>query len=118
MSQVQARLEQLQGELGGCNAALVVQVDDENPGQCRLLFPDSLQVQKCQCCCLAHCHVTFHNIYGSKAHHVEPGVSVGFEMSVQVDSMFKEQETSLEEETVVETDNITALIMSVGADLS
>ena len=138
---VQARIDQLQGHLGqqlqghpghqlrghlgqgdagdNDNDALVLQDGaSSKPTQPHPCYPDVLPVEKCQCCCLAHCRVTFHNIYGSKAHHQPPSVLTGFEMAAQDFKDCKEQDHSMGEDKVDEPDNITALIMSVGVDLS
>ena len=115
---VQDRIDQLQGHLdgegAGANAALFLQ-DGVTLLPC---CPDATPVKGCQCCCLAHCEVTFHNIYGSKAFHQTLNNTAGFELIVQVAKNMKEQEHIMEEDTVGEVDNITALIMSVGVDFS
>ena len=60
---VQDRIDQLQGHLdeegaGGANATLILQAGVTLLPCC----PDATPVQGCQCCCLTHCKVTFHNI--------------------------------------------------------
>ena len=119
MLKVQARIDQLQGHLdeeaaGGANAVLVLQ----DGGTLLPCCPDANPVKGCQCCCLAHCKVTFHNIYGSKPFHQTLSTTAGFELAAKVDNDVEEQEHTKEEDTEGEVDNITALIMSVGVDFS
>ena len=64
--------------------------------------PYATPVKGCQCCCLAHCEVTFHNIYGSKAFHQTLSNTAWFELIAQVAKDMKEQEHIMEEDTVGE----------------
>ena len=114
---VQERIDQLQGHIqegveGADNAGFVLQ-DGVLP-----CFPDVLSVKGCQCCCLANCRVTFHNIYGSRPYHQTLSCTAGFEMVAQVVKDSKEEEHTMEEVSVGEVDSVTALIMSVGIDFS
>ena len=71
----------------------------------------------CQCCCQAHCTVAFHNCWGTRTFQPE-----GPEMEAcKLDTMDLDQveyrEVEETESDVVDSDNLTALIMSVGLNL-
>ena len=83
-------------------------------------YPSLLRPDKCQCCCLPHCRVSFHNIYKSKSMIQTFPPNTGLQMEAQLDVEKDNEVYYMEEEEkeVDDIDNITALIMSVGVDLS
>ena len=86
---VQKRIE----ELRGYNMK-------ENEEQGTLCRPTVTKL-KCGCCCSSHCHVSFHNIYGSKYFHVEIKDTQAVQLAtVEVASQEVGIETVLEENDV------------------
>ena len=76
--------------------------------------------RRCQCCCLSHCGVNFHNIYGTKSVEQYSTIEVaGLELANEMDWDNEKEEIIMEESQLEEDDDtITALIMSVGIDLA
>ena len=73
---------------------------------------------RCQCCCLPHCRVNFHNIYDTKTMIQEFHPTTGLQMEAPMEEDMEQDAYYVEEEKVDDMDNIAALIMSVGVDLN
>ena len=73
---------------------------------------------KCQCCCLPHCRVNFHNIYDTKTMIQEFHPTTGLQMEAPMEEDMEQDAYYVDEEKVDDMDNIAALIMSVGVDLN
>ena len=120
LAKVQARIEELQGivgEVSGQSTGLMVKQDgDHLTGE--LVRREDIQLRVCGCCCLAHCVVNLHNLYGSKCYQhpllshssFELTGSVGDGWSYFLDEL--EEKKMDEEDTVkMEEDILMAYIM-------
>ena len=101
------------GEAGGGQQAQVDQCGALVPA-----YPNLPGPTKCQCCCLPHCRVNFHNIYDTKTMIQEFQTATDLQMEVLMDEYMEQNAYYVEEEEMDHMDNITALIMSVGVNLS
>ena len=101
------------GELGDGQRARV--------DQCGVLvpaYPNLSRPSECQCCCVPHCRVNLHNIYNTKTLIQKFHPTTSLQLEVPMDEDMEQGAYYVEEEKVDDMDNITALIMSVGVDLS
>ena len=62
---------------------------------------DMLQ-DKCNCCCQAHCHVSFHNCYGTRTFRQELSITEDCTLEAQTDNFNWDMEDELEEETLID----------------
>ena len=81
-------------------------------------YPNLPRPSECQCCCAPHCRVNLHNIYKTKTMIQEFHPTTSLQLEVPMDEDMEQGAYYVEEEKVDDTDSITALIMSVGVDLS
>ena len=104
LSKVQSRIDELGGRMDGR-----VNEHGEDGANCGVM-ESSL---RCDCCCLSHCNVAFHNLYGTRTY-VDALQAVPV---VEFDDVMDLEELDLideEEDECQEPDSLTALIMSVG----
>ena len=110
LGKVQARLEELQvlaqQKHGHASVDAVFNVNRE----LQPCFPEPGPVLRCQCCCLPHCAVSMHNLYGSRTYtHPMPESPEQVVFNEELDREDKVMESCEDDE---EPDNLTALIMS------
>ena len=121
LMEVQARVDVLQGQLqeggGGPGSA---NLGEGLSNQGAAAVGSCVLEKRCQCCCLSHCEVNFHNIYGTKSVEQYSTIEVaGLELANEMDWDNEKEEIIMEESQLEEDDDtITALIMSVGIDLA
>ena len=139
LGKLQARIDELQGHQQE-QPAQVNQIqsqrigDDNGTNYMLLLLQESARLNtsdpdaqprcpennklSCQCCCLSHCKISMHNLYGSRTFsNPLPAVT-----ACQLEGMFnmdvEQPENEEDEIDAFEPDNLTALIMSVGRDMA
>ena len=122
LTRVQARIDELLGGGGQQDATTIMMeifstASREGDVQCFSLTKSPILQGKCQCCCKAHCMMSFHNYYRTKTFcQALPSIE---DQGISVINMKEEYEADSEEiEEVNAMDNFTALIMSVGVNLN
>ena len=124
LSKVQERINELTGQ--GSNNDIPGERDTiENVAE--LSRPESNPVEKCRCCCYAHCSVQFHNLYGSKSYchsltvpdafQTEFVVGDNYENKGNVHFYSDEGDVRFEEadDPSMSSDNLTSYLMSVNS---
>ena len=122
LTRVQARIDELLGGGGQQDATAIMMeifstASREGDVQFFSLTKSPILQGKCQCCCKAHCMMSFHNYYRTKTFcQAIPSVE---DQGITMINMKEEYEADSEEiEEVNAMDNFTTLIMSVGVDLN
>ena len=109
-----------EAELANVANSSVLQANDVSLPSIRSLlprYPDVLCTGRCQCCCQSHCEVSIHNCYGTRTlQHSFPTINCDLDELGTLGRTHELDDGSLvePEQDMLDPDNITALIMSVG----
>ena len=117
LSKLQARIDELQGHnliptnllLFQANAPRL-DLSDDDATTCK----EKSQESRCQCCCLDHCRVSIHNLYGSKTYSHPLSSPTTFQLEGIFNVELHQSDCDDEDQENAEPDNLTAYIMSVG----